>query len=111
MSKDKVSKIAKEVVDVAEKAADQVEETVKETVPETEESTQTVEVEKTEGKVKRWITKNRPWIKKAAITTLVVTGLGLVAKSLADAVRKDDDDATDEDDFDLNSDDSDNTEE
>lgn len=111
MSKENVSKITEEVVDVVEKTADQVEETVTETVETAEELTHTVEVEQTEGKVKRWITKNRPWIKKTAIATLVVAGLGLVAKSLVDAAHKDDGDATDEYDFDLGSDDSDNTEE
>ena len=50
-------------------------------------------------------------MKKVGLVTLGVTVLGFAAKALADASRNDGDDATDEDDFDLGSDDSDNTEE
>lgn len=110
MSKKNVSKNIEEVVDATEKVAEQVAETVEETVEDVQD-TMTIEVEEPKGKVKQWIVKNRPWLKKVGFATLGVTVLGFAAKALADASRKDGDDATDEDDFDLGSDDSDNTEE
>lgn len=110
MSKKNVSKNIEEVVDATGKVAEQVAENVEETVEDVQD-TITVEVEEPEGKVKKWIVKNRPWLKKVGLVTLGVTVLGFAAKALADASRNDGDDATDEDDFDLGSDDSDNTEE
>lgn len=106
MSKKNVSKNIEEVVDATGKVAEQVAETVEDV-----QDTMTIEVEQPEGKVKKWIVKNRPWLKKVGLVTLGVTVLGFAAKALADASRNDGDDATDEDDFDLGSDDSDNTEE
>lgn len=110
MSKKNVSKNIEEVVDATGKVAEQVAETVEETVEDVQD-TMTIEVEKPKGKVKQWIVKNRPWLKKVGFATLGVTVLGFAAKALADASRNDGDDATDEDDFDLGSDDRDNTEE
>nr|DAV71868.1 MAG TPA: hypothetical protein [Caudoviricetes sp.] len=110
MSKKNVSKNIEEVVDATGKVAEQVAETVEETVEDVQD-TMTIEVEEPKGKVKQWIVKNRPWLKKVGFATLGVTVLGFAAKALADASRNDGDDATDEDDFDLGSDDSDNTEE
>lgn len=110
MSKKNVSKNIEEVVDATGKVAEQVAETVEETVEDVQD-TMTIEVEEPKGKVKQWIVKNRPWLKKVGFATLGVTVLGFAAKALADAARKDGDDATDEDDFDLGSNDSDNTEE
>lgn len=110
MSKKNVSKNIEEVVDATGKVAEQVAETVEETVEDVQD-TMTIEVEEPKGKVKQWIVKNRPWLKKVGFATLGVTVLGFAVKALADASRNDGDDATDEDDFDLGSDDSDNTEE
>lgn len=110
MSKKNVSKNIEEVVDATGKVAEQVAETVEETVEDVQD-TMTIEVEEPKGKVKQWIVKNRPWLKKVGFATLGVTVLGFAAKALADASRNDGDNATDEDDFDLGSDDSDNTEE
>ena len=110
MSKKNVSKNIEEVVDATGKVAEQVAETVEETVDDVQD-TMTIEVEEPKGKVKQWIVKNRPWLKKVGFATLGVTVLGFAVKALADASRNDGDDATDEDDFDLGSDDSDNTEE
>lgn len=110
MSKKNVSKNIEEVVDATGKVAEQVAETVEETVEEVEETT-TVEIEQPKSKVKQWIVKNRPWLKKAGIVVIGGGLLGFAVKALADASRNDSDDATDEDNFDLGSDDSDNTDE
>lgn len=110
MSKKNVSNNIEEVVNAAGKVAEEVTETVEETVEDVQD-TITVEVEEPKGKVKQWIVKNRPWLKKAGFAALGLTALGLAAKALMNASQNDGDEATEEDDFDLGSDDSYNTEE
>lgn len=106
MSKKNVSNNIEEVVNAAGKVAEEVTETVEDV-----QDTITVEVEEPKGKVKQWIVKNRPWLKKAGFAALGLTALGLAAKALMNASQNNGDEATEEDDFDLGSDDSDNTEE